>query len=104
MLDVGCFQAFDSPDGQNWGWVGTENNSLPQPVFEGLAVSSHDDSRVAAAQLDGVRLQPSVPANAPTPVVGQGDGLQGSYYNGPALSGTPVWGGTPGYQHALVAL
>jgi regulation of enolase protein 1 (concanavalin A-like superfamily) len=83
-------QAFDSPEGQNWGWVGTENISLPQPVFVGLAVCSHDDSRVASAQFDGVRLQPGVPANATAPIVGQGDGLQGNYYNGLALSGTPV--------------
>ena len=83
-------QAFDSPDGQNWGWVATENIGLPQSVFVGLAVCSHEDSRVASAQFDGLRLQPTVPANPTAPLVGQGDGLQGSYYNGLALSGTPV--------------
>ncbi len=83
-------QAFDSPDGQSWGWVGTENISLPQSVFVGLAVCSHDDSRVASAQFEAVRLQQTVPANPTAPVAGQGDGLQGNYYNGLALSGTPV--------------
>ena len=83
-------QAFDSPDGQNWGWVGTESLSLPQTVFVGLAVSSHDDSRVASAQFGAVRFQQGVPGNLPAGAPGQGDGLQGSYYNGMNLSATPV--------------
>ena len=59
-------------------------------VFVGLAVCSHDDSLVASAQFEAVRLQQTVPGLYPTaPVAGQGDGLQGNYYNGLASPAHP---------------
>jgi hypothetical protein len=83
-------QAFDSADGQDWGWVGTQTINLPQRVFVGLAVSSHDEARLASAQFGAVRFQQALPGKASPGIVGQGDGLQGSYYNGPTLSATPA--------------
>lgn len=43
------FSAFDSMDGVTWDWLGTEKIEMPLGVFVGLAVTSHDPSRLCSS-------------------------------------------------------
>jgi hypothetical protein len=56
--------AYQSADGVNWSFVGQDAFAMPATVYAGLAVSSHDTSRVATAAFDNVRVQT---ATAPPP-------------------------------------
>ena len=50
------FSAWQSDDRLNWQWIGTVSLAVPQAVFVGPAVSSHDNSRLASAQFDEISL------------------------------------------------
>jgi hypothetical protein len=51
-------QAFRSDDGTNWIWIGGDTFQMPETVFVGLAVTSHDDGVLATATLDGAAVIP----------------------------------------------
>ena len=50
--------AFRSADGVSWTLVGSDTFSLPANVFVGLAVSSHDATRLATVTFDNVAVCP----------------------------------------------
>ena len=50
--------AFHSADGVTWTAVGQDTFTLPATVFVGLAVSSHDNTRLATAAFDNVSITP----------------------------------------------
>jgi regulation of enolase protein 1 (concanavalin A-like superfamily) len=49
--------AFQSADGATWSLVGLDNFTMAATVYVGLAVSSHDTTRLATAAFDNVRVQ-----------------------------------------------
>ena len=57
--------AFVSSDGANWTLVGTETFTMGLSAYVGLAVTSHDATRLATATFDNVRVQ--LPTSAPPP-------------------------------------
>ncbi|WP_256865208.1 fibronectin type III domain-containing protein [Paenibacillus sp. 32352] len=62
--------AYDSADGTNWTFVKKEAMNLPETVYFGLAVTSHNNNRLAAAEFDNVSVGPIPPSdstNAPFP-------------------------------------
>ena len=48
--------AFHAADGVNWNTVGQDSLTLPATVFVGLAVTSHDNTRLATAAFDNVSV------------------------------------------------
>jgi hypothetical protein len=50
--------AFVSPDGAAWSVIGSDVLAAEGPVYVGLAVSSHDASRAAAATFTNVTIGP----------------------------------------------
>ncbi len=82
---------YASPDGTNWTMVGwEESDALPAQVYAGLAVSSHRRGALCTAQFDQVSFTATSPSDVVFPVVGTGDGLEGSYFADKNLSGTAV--------------
>jgi regulation of enolase protein 1 (concanavalin A-like superfamily) len=73
--------AFSSADGQQWEWLGTEAMVLPAEVYVGLAVNSHDNSRLGAAVFDQVSFEPISPLSPTQAPRGSGDGLQAMYFD-----------------------
>ncbi|MGO9199258.1 MAG: PA14 domain-containing protein [Limisphaerales bacterium] len=71
------FSAWQSDDRLKWQWIGTVSLSLPQAVYIGPAVTSHDNSRLASAQFDEISFGQA--PTLPTPQAGSGDGLYGDY-------------------------
>ena len=63
--------AFRSADGANWMLVGSDTFSMGETVQVGLAVSSHDATRLASATFDNVTVTPvgETPPNDPPTVV-----------------------------------
>ena len=74
--------SFTSADGVKWEWVGTRKLDFPDELFVGLVVSSHDNSRLASATFDQVSLETIRPTEPADVVVGSGDGLAASYFDG----------------------
>jgi len=48
--------AYDSNDGTNWKLVKEQAMNLPETIYVGLAVTSHNNSKLAAAQFDQVSI------------------------------------------------
>jgi hypothetical protein len=48
--------AFQSADGVNWTLVGSDTFTMGSAAYVGLAVSSHDTTRLATATFDNVRV------------------------------------------------
>jgi regulation of enolase protein 1 (concanavalin A-like superfamily) len=83
-------RAFDSADGHNWEWLGTDSIDLPSRVYVGLAVTSHDAARLCSAMFEHVTLgAPSLPPAA-MGRAGSGDGLHATYYPEMDLSGQGI--------------
>lgn len=60
--------AFQSTDGVNWTLVGSDTLTMGAAAYVGLAVSSHDTTRLATATFDNVRvLAPAAPPPPPPP-------------------------------------
>jgi hypothetical protein len=60
--------AFQSSDGANWTLVGSDTFAMGASAYVGLAVSSHDATRLAAATFDDVSvLSPSTAPPPPSP-------------------------------------
>ena len=51
--------AFQSTDGVNWALVGSDTFTMASSAYVGLAVSSHDATRLATVTFDNVRVQPA---------------------------------------------
>jgi regulation of enolase protein 1 (concanavalin A-like superfamily) len=49
--------AYQSADGVTWSVVGSDTFTMPSDVLVGLAVSSHDTTRLATATFDGVAVR-----------------------------------------------
>lgn len=49
--------AYRSDDGVTWTFVGSDSFAMAADVYVGLAVSSHDDTRVATAAFDNVTVR-----------------------------------------------
>ena len=49
-------QAFRSDDGVNWVWIGGDTFQMPETIYIGLAVTSHDTGVVTTATFDGVSV------------------------------------------------
>jgi regulation of enolase protein 1 (concanavalin A-like superfamily) len=84
------FQGFDSADGLNWEWLGTEALDLPSKTFVGLAVSSHDSAHLCTAAFEQVSLNTPKVSSVAAAKVGTGDGLQATYYPSMDLSGKGI--------------
>ena len=59
--------AYASRDGRSWTMVGSDTFDMPSTVQIGLAVSSHDTSRLATASFEHVTIDRSTPSS-PAPV------------------------------------
>ncbi len=71
---------YDSADGVQWEWLGTDTVELGATVYVGLAVTSHDPNVLCDAEFDNVRIgRASIEAGA-NGVMGYGDGLMGRYF------------------------
>ncbi len=60
------FSAYHSGDGLSWSFIGEEVLDMPQRVYAGLAVTSHSDGALCAAEVDNVA---ALAANEPPSVV-----------------------------------
>jgi regulation of enolase protein 1 (concanavalin A-like superfamily) len=78
-------KAYRSANGTSWTLVGSDTFALPSTVLVGMAVSSHDNARLAAATFDGVAITTAAPpagdTQAPTVQIT-------SPANGATVSGT----------------
>jgi hypothetical protein len=52
----GSISAYQSTNGTNWTLVGSDSFSIGSSVYVGLAVGSHDNSRLATATFDNVSI------------------------------------------------
>ncbi len=75
------FTAYDSADGVTWNWLGTETILLPASSYVGLAVSSHDVTKLCNATFDQVSVTQPPLATPAANKSGTGDGLQATYYD-----------------------
>ncbi|MCC3371908.1 fibronectin type III domain-containing protein [Cohnella sp. REN36] len=64
VRDAAGISAYDSSDGENWTLIKKESISLPATVYVGLAVTSHTNTRLAAAEFDHVAVGEAPPAEA----------------------------------------
>jgi putative Ig domain-containing protein len=65
------FSAFESADGINWTFVGSDTIAMAQQIFVGLAVTSHDNTRSTTAAISVTVAVPSFTASAPAAPPGQ---------------------------------
>jgi regulation of enolase protein 1 (concanavalin A-like superfamily) len=110
--------AFVSQDGARWTLVGSEAFTIAPTVYVGLAVSSHDVSRLATATFDNVRLQavaapPPPPAPPPTDLTeivlhaADASVLAGAWQlaaDSTAASGTRAWNPNAGGAKVVTAV
>ena len=111
---VNTITAYQSTDGANWTIVGSDTFSMPSTVYVGLAVSSHDVTRLATASLDNVRVQ--APVTVPPPTADHKEIVLYSsdvtVINGPwrfvadstAAGGTRIWNPDAGTAKVVTAL
>jgi regulation of enolase protein 1 (concanavalin A-like superfamily) len=84
------FRSFDSADGENWEWLGTDSLDLPSKTFVGLAITSHDAGQLCSAVVEQTSVTlPKLPLST-TGKVGRGDGLQGTYFPTMGLTGKSI--------------
>lgn len=86
----GTVVGYDSVDGLNWEWLGSVQVKLGDQALVGLAVTSHDHSRLCTATFDAVNISVPPVVGQPAPRKGMGDGLAGTYYPQMDFSGEPV--------------
>jgi PA14 domain len=79
--DGSTFSAFSSSDGVNWEWFGTETLNIGTEVYFGLAVCSHDNSRLGTATFDQVTIEKGAPVAHVKHSQGSGDGLRANYFD-----------------------
>ncbi|MCG8698318.1 MAG: fibronectin type III domain-containing protein [Bacteroidales bacterium] len=61
------FTAYTSIDGNIWEEIGTENITMPDDVFVGLAVTSHNSAQLCTAVLDNVNVLEVAQEQIPNP-------------------------------------
>jgi regulation of enolase protein 1 (concanavalin A-like superfamily) len=61
------FTGYSSPDGVNWTLVGSDTIAMAANVFVGLALTSHDNTKVCTATLDNVSAPSAVNLIGPPP-------------------------------------
>ena len=83
-------KAYDSNDGVTWEWLGTEMLGLPEKCYVGLAVTSHDVSRLSRALFEQVAVGRPKLAPETRSKTGKGDGLRAAYYPEMDLTGARV--------------
>ena len=59
--------AYQSSDGSSWALVGQDTFTMPANVHVGLAVSSHDVSRLATVTFDNIQVQTATAPPPPPP-------------------------------------
>jgi fibronectin type 3 domain-containing protein len=73
-----AFTAYRSADGTNWTALGSTTISMPDSIYLGLAVSSHNDGTVCQAQFDNVSIAvPPQPGTPGTPTAAGGNAMIG---------------------------
>jgi regulation of enolase protein 1 (concanavalin A-like superfamily) len=75
------FTSYRSTDGSHWAPIGSATIVMPQTIYVGLAVSSHDNSTLNSGVFDNIDVVPTVPPpplNQPNPP----SNLTGSLFNG----------------------
>ena len=50
------FYGYESSDGKNWEFVGSETIEMNDPIYIGIPVTSHNDNVICEAQLDNIKL------------------------------------------------
>ena len=86
--------AFQSSDAVNWTFVAQDTFTIGPSAYVGLAVSSHDPTRVATATFDGVRVQGATapePPPPPTPQPPSGTANEVVLYAGDATTIAGAW-------------
>jgi regulation of enolase protein 1 (concanavalin A-like superfamily) len=106
--------AFVSANGTNWTTVGSDSFTMGADVHVGLAVSSHDTTRLATATFDGLTIRavaapppPPPPSGVPAPWTAQDIGAVGTAGSATASNGTftvtgagaDVWGAADAFQY-----
>jgi len=51
------FTAYESGDGATWTVIGTDTVVMPQTLYVGLAVSSHNNTTATTSKVTGVSVQ-----------------------------------------------
>ena len=77
------FSVYQSQDGSQWTFVGTDTISMPATVYVGLAVTSHNTAATATATFSNVAISAPTSSNAP-PTVSMSDPVPGASYTAPA--------------------
>jgi regulation of enolase protein 1 (concanavalin A-like superfamily) len=97
------FQAYRSSDGTNWTLVGSQSIAMGSTVYAGLALTNHDNTALATATFDGVRVAEARGAwlNQDIGTVG----LTGAAVEGNGVftldgSGADIWGTADGFHFA----
>jgi regulation of enolase protein 1 (concanavalin A-like superfamily) len=113
----GTIRALTSSNGTDWTLLASDSFSIGPDVHVGLAVSSHDPSRTAAAVFDNVRVTavtappppPPPPPSLPTPWQAQDIGAVGPAGSSTASAGTftvrgagaDIWGSADAFHYAF---
>ena len=79
------FHVYDSADGEQWEWIGTDTIPMPEDVYVGLAVSSRNPEVECVATFSRLSfsahaVQTLANQMLVEPVIGNGDGLRGRYF------------------------
>ena len=72
------FAGYASPDGQTWTLVGSATITFATNAYVGLAVTSHDNSRLNAATFDGVSVGAAPPPAGQSPFGGSPAAVPGT--------------------------
>jgi regulation of enolase protein 1 (concanavalin A-like superfamily) len=78
------FEAFRSTNGSSWTSMGVETVPMTDPVYVGLAVTSHKASRAAAAVFDHLTVTSSAPPPNGAPTVSLTAPVSGATFTAPA--------------------
>jgi PKD repeat protein len=90
------FSGYVSPDGATWSLVGTDSIHMTNPVYIGLALTSHNTSALCASTVDGVTITGVATSSA---AVGITSPVSGASFAAPATvamtaTATPGTGAT----------
>jgi predicted phage tail protein len=95
------FEAFSSTNGTSWTSIGVETVPMTDPVFVGLAVTSHTVSSSATAVFDHLTISSSTPTNKP-PTVSLTAPAAGATFTAPATINLAATASDPENQLARV--
>ncbi len=88
------FTGYKSSDGSSWVKIGTVTVSMPQTIYAGMAVNSHNTTTACAAKFDHVALSGSAAATPVTPAITVN--LTGVDIGSPAIAGKTVYASSTG--------